>query len=413
MKYDNVEVADGNPAASHIDELVALRDDLHRIASHLGSIPPVPVLGVIGGGQAGVTGALDTLRQAVAVTELRRRLDGFEVRSYNLIESPLPSTVTGETLWPLGAATTTPADQLSSCLALLSAVEETPTELEKALADAPNVIKLLTQTAEAEIATVDPIMMLRRVLGPEALGARLRYLQMAAPGTPHSKYLLYHLRDRLQGDSTGAGLDLLARRFELELTRTPDDIGPLDLAALVAGASLVLSDEGSFVKLSSGLGIPALSVPTDEAELSTWVLNAALPTAGIEEFEPAGDAAFDELGAKLTELSSRWLADTAPERIQDLAHRVEILETVNSGLRSLLHKERRVLADLLASAEAVDAVAQISARRPASASTRKQLQLYEERIEHLEEEIRRIYGTRLMRSIKPLRHLYSRVRSSR
>ena len=116
-------------------------------------------------------------------------------------------------------------------------------------------------------------------------------------------------------------------------------------------------------------------------------------------------------GSILTSLGGP-IARTAGARLTDLVARVQILESVNQGLRTAMVRDRRTLYDRIA---ALDAATVAAALVPAS---RSRAQMHprtaaeaEIHIAQLKDELGRVYSTRLFRYSKPVRSFYGRVRS--
>lgn len=413
MEHENADADAGRVPAEMLEDLRLLRGALRQIAAQLESIPGIPIVGVVGAQLGGMAGTLQSIRQMVVVGELRRRLEGFEVRAFQFVEDPAPFEMTGETLWPLLPWTSIGRTDLLACSALVELSEVGLAGLEGVSEIASKAISL-TASGQAD---ADPMVMVERLVERDALRRRLRYLRLTQPDAPRSAYMLVYFGDHGTVPS-GSSLKVLSTRFQLELIEPPEDIGAMDLTALVAEAQVVISNETPLLSLAEGLGTATLALSRDRELEPDWpnrlempipASQAAGPSSRRTTSESAIDGAFDELASKLASTGGSQLANTAPQRVQELSRRVRLLEEANQALRRLMERERHALLDQLSHGVASGP----PTSGPATGLTPKRVSSYEERIGHLEDEIRRIYETRTMRALQPLRRVYSRLRRIR
>jgi hypothetical protein len=229
-------------------------------------------------------------------------------------------------------------------------------------------------------------------------------------------------------------VDTVAQCSGLPVIDVVPEIGPLDLMALVGSAHLVATDSSALAAVAVGLCRPVLGV-TDGADgpLVSWSDPATVPTGIPEALAALGeslpdaaarrellavlasrsDRTFDDLSGQLVVAGGARLSQSVPQRLRELTNRVGTLEAVNRGLRESLERERSVMAaEVFRLANQPDALGDVP---PAS-----QLEVYrlgrdlvraEADVSDLRSEIERIYATRTMKVMAPVRRIYSRLRS--
>ena len=385
--------------ASYRREMSRLAEQLSQVAAALRRVPPQPTVGVCAG-----SSPLEGIRRTVVAAELRRRLDGFAVRAYTADPAAGVSDLTGEALFPLGGGQAL-AGEVD---AVVLAGGAPPPEVGEGPA---------ADTSKWE---VDPLVLAGRVLDLQALERRARFVAISDPDRRPEPTILTDLA----GDDEG--LATLARRRKARLRRPPDGGGDLDLAAAVHAAEVVVAADPALAALACGLGRPLVVV--DAGPETAFAMRAAAGGLAVgprealaalgEDLEgrPSGaareamwaeaDAAFDELASRLLAAGGRRAGTPPATRVAELARRVEVLETVNAGLRA------RLEALLGRPEDARPASTPAVASGKMTAGLRETLSATEQHVQHLQEEIDRIYSTRLMRTVQPLRRVYARVRRS-
>jgi hypothetical protein len=181
------------------------------------------------------------------------------------------------------------------------------------------------------------------------------------------------------------------------------------LAALACGLGrpLIVVDTGADSTFARRAKAAGLAVGPREALAALGEDLEGRPSAAAREALSAeADAAFDELASRLLGAGGQRAGTSPAARVAELAKRVEVLEAVNAGLRARLEG----LLGRPEDARPVSTPAVASGKM--TAELKEVLSATERQAQHLQEEIDRIYSTRLMRTVQPLRRVYARVRRS-
>jgi len=410
-------------------ELVVLRNQLTQIAGHLSAVAPRPVIGVLDANPAGELLALQQIRTAVIIAELRRRLAGVEVRACSLT-SEAKSGFDGESIYPLTAGTgrsATPA--LSELDGLVVGPGELPSQLAEAAQDHSSTAVHHFGDGRSS-APADALALVGRLFAGDFVALRGRYLQVVGSIPKSRAFVLSHLDPREgASESSSDALAAVARQADWESVVVPEHLAPVDLVAMVGAADLVVTDSPGLAALAAGLLRPVIVV-NDGWGTSAWADQAGMAFGGRSDvvalsgevdardgdgirdhlIEKA-DLSFDALAGPLIAAAGRRLAQTMGPRLAELAGRVQVLEAVNEGLRRSLVRERLALAkqlgqlDLLAEGEWHSGS---SKGRSMHSRTASEAEIH---IAQLRAEIDRIYATRLFRVAKPFRDVYGRLRS--
>ena len=220
---------------------------------------------------------------------------------------------------------------------------------------------------------------------------------------------------------------------------------PVDLAAAVAGASVVVAQSGSMMALAWALGVPHAAVAPEESPASAfaaWTGDAsALVEApagliatidnifarrgrppGLKRLEATLDQSLDEAAGDLENRAAELAADGrgAPGSQAALNARLHELQAVNGSLRQRLAVERLRFGERSALLEktahtsvqsAIKAVhgQDVILRRRLEATEKEMRRLQEETAEQ-QAELRAIHATMTMRALAPAREFYGRLR---
>jgi 2-polyprenyl-3-methyl-5-hydroxy-6-metoxy-1,4-benzoquinol methylase len=378
-------------------EVTSLREQVSAFSRALKAVPRLPVVGVMSG-PAG-TSPLDTIRQAVVLAELRRRLDGYTVRGYHSGSSPEALELTGEALHPA---------------------------VDAAQADALIWTDSDDRSPDGAYSTAcwatDPVVLMGRVIDTAVLHRRAEYLRLSGshPAGDAKRIVL----TELPGDGVASPLAALARRLDASALALPKDLTALDLGAVVADACAVVTGDRGVGLLAYALERPVIVLQDGDGDFVRWAEGAGL-AVGTAATLPAlaedlndrpaaaarqalwqdADSAFDELAGWVLAATSQATARTAQQRVNELGRRLSVLESVNACLR------RRV--DVLLATPILEAIDRPSAPAHETAPVQRALAEARSEVDHLHEEIERIYSTKLMRTVQPLRRVYGRVRSFR
>jgi 2-polyprenyl-3-methyl-5-hydroxy-6-metoxy-1,4-benzoquinol methylase len=418
--------------ASMDRELGLLRGHLAQISRHLSTVAPRPAIGVVDTHPPGELPALASIRTSVIVAELRRRLDGIEVRACSLT-SEAGTGVDGEPVYPLLAG---PGQSASPTLSELEGLVASPGGLSARLAEmaGARLPSELTEHAFGDGRTSEPadaLAVVDRSFTEDFLALRGLYLRVVGSVPASGGLVVGHLVGDTTGGSISEPLAALARQVDSEPMVIPRDIAPVDLVALVGAADLVVTDSPSLAALAAGLRRSVIVV-SDGGDSLRWAQDAGMASGGsVDVVSLAGDVdarnteeirdyliqkadlSFDALVGPLITTTGRGLARTMGLRLAQLAGRVDVLESVNEGLRRNLLRERMALANGLGLPDSL-------ANRPSQRGSFKGPSMHprtaseaEIQIGQLQDEIDRIYATRLFRYAKPLRDVYGRMRSLR
>jgi hypothetical protein len=220
---------------------------------------------------------------------------------------------------------------------------------------------------------------------------------------------------------------------------------PLDLAAAVAGASVVVAESGSMMALAWALGVPHAAVAPEESPASSfaaWTGDASAlveaPAAliatidnifarrgrprGLKRLEATLDQSLDEAAGDLENRAAELVADGrgGATSAAALTARLQELQAVNGSLRQRLAVERLRFGERSALLErtahtsvqsAIKAVhgQDVTLRRRLEATEKEMRRLQEETAEQ-QAELRAIHATMTMRALAPAREFYGRLR---
>jgi hypothetical protein len=253
---------------------------------------------------------------------------------------------------------------------------------------------------------------------------------------------------------------LEARRTETEEARyQPEDwpghpdrprlplrvTSPVDLAAAVAGASVVVAQSGPMMALAWALGTPHAAVAPEESPSSSfaaWTGDASAlvgtPAAliatidnifarrgrppGLKRLEATLDQSLDEAAGDLEHKAAELAADGrgGPASQAALSARLEELQAINGSLRQRLalerlrFGERSALLEKTANTSVQSAIKAVHGqdvilRRRLEATEKEMKRLQEETAEQ-QAELRAIHATMTMRALAPAREFYGRLR---
>lgn len=305
----------------------------------------------------------------------------------------------------------------------------------------------LLDKATASPATCGDLELALHQLAKRAGGDRPAEIVRLAPGP-------------LSPQDRGVEAVLEARRTETEEGRyQPEDwagnpnrarlplrvASPVDLAAAVGGASVVVAQSGSMMALAWALGVPHAAVAPEESPASAfaaWTGDASAlvgtPAAliatidnifarrgrppGLKRLEATLDQSLDEAAGDLEKRAAELAADGrgGPASQAALNARVLELQTVNDSLRQRLaverlrFGERSALLERTANTSVQSAIKAVHGqdvilRRRLEATEKEMKRLQEETAEQ-QAELRAIHATMTMRALAPAREFYGRLR---
>jgi hypothetical protein len=409
-------------------EIDQLRGRLAEIARIMDGVSGQPTVGYLDvPGDTGLP-ALDHIRLEVSLTELRRRLSGFTVRPYSLG----PSTATGlrfEPVYGLAPWTADRADQVRSEVSGL-VVAAPPAGSDGSgtpVAELSARRVPLVHLAEAAGKTADPVALCGRTVEEPFLVRRAEYLRLVGNLPGDGATVVLHVSSGTMAAEVAAAVAAVIRRSDRKVWTVPADVTALDLLAAVHTADLVVTDAPALAALAGGLSRSVIGVVGADGEFADWATQAGLALARPSELVAVAgdigardidrireglvkalDLAYDELAGSLVTIASTELARGFPERIAEMARRAAALEEVNDGLRAALTRERTLVPHGVAGTDESSAGGVTDTR---ALRLRQALVEAEAEVEHLHEEIDRIYSTRLMRTVGPVRRVYSRLRA--
>lgn len=494
----------GEELVARHQELEQARAQLRAVSEvAMGSGPPVAGMVIAAASRPASVGlSLDELRAMVMAAELGRRLDGWAIRTFETgSDQPRPAA-NGTPIEPLtspGGSLVAPIDTLDALVVtgttpdgadftwskamtrftedggavyLAGAVTSTtsPGDLSAFRGPRAAVGWAPPEQIQARRDRVpDPLVLADRLFDRASLAHRGQYLRLA--GTlPTAEYLLICLdgHGRLEAGALARTVSELADSPDLSVVVVAGDhddegafatalgaqadrarvVGPLDaldLVAVIASATLVISDDAGLVWLALALGRPTIGLDerTDTAvtTVASWLgdpdvvaaspasLLAGRPLAerrasDTRLLQPPRDALelfVDELAGAMATTPARRLTSSLPVRLAEATERIKVLDLVNTHLRASMakqreefgriarranlgdttevsHLERRVLEDRLRRAEE-----RLQTLRSDAEAARTEA-------EAARQELEATYATRTMRTLAPARRMYGRLR---
>lgn len=405
---------------------------------------------------------LDQLRGEVVATELRRRMDGWDVRIYQVGLTGGRPGIAGQPIWPLlldGPLHDRSTNGLDAAVVagtwaeggLLERIAESGCPVH--VAHAPS-----SGPGDGRPAVPDPLLLGTRMLDASLLDQRAKHLALVGALPPSEPgHLLVSLAPR-QGDAVPSLVAVLAelasrsvvvvadgsgdpdRRpaaaLEASVGRSPFFAPPmpaLDLAAAVASAELVVSDDAGLLWLALALRRPAFGLgpagPGSElAALAAWLGDptavadqvGSLDTARSDAVRRAADPRLtvgpteeldlflDELAAALRAAPGRRGERSVARRLAEALERARVLEAVNDGLRRNLRKQRLAFGETIMPGDLGDFDDGVPAMEHKALQER--LRQTEESLAAARAELAATYATRTMRAVAPARRVYGRMR---
>jgi hypothetical protein len=414
----------GQAAAKLIDaqelEPSDLRGQLREISRLLAGIPPEPVVAVIHD-WSGDLPALEQLRTAIVTAELRRRLWGIRVIVCSASED-VPLLFDGEPVYSLSGPVAAACDCWVLSKPAHGVVEETLASLN------------VSPSRFGEDGAGDPsaaLALADRILDRDFLSQRATFLRAVNMIPRSTGFVLPCFTNREGRESTSQGLQALARAGRLDLVDVPFGTAPTDLAAMVHAADLLVTDSVAVATLSASLDRSVILVSDDPLH-QKWadergialggpsdLLTLATDVGGkdIDEVRQymvtSADLSFDALtNAVFTALGGAVVRSTEA-RLADLVRRVQVLESVNEGLRRSLLHDRALLSRQLRELRGDDVAVPTNAESPKDWMQRHPRTAAEAEIhiDRLHAEIDQVYATRAFRLSRALQKLYGGARS--
>lgn len=314
------------------EELVARHHELDEARAQLRAISELsigsgpPAAGVViatDAERAPMSAALDELRATVIAAELRRRLDGWTIRTFETESTSPRPNATGTPIEPLlgtdgslasletldavvvtgsvPSGTDAPLSKATAAFAKGgvtsylagaidgSAADTTAPDARGALEGWPAPRAIVGWAPPEDVQThrdrvPDPLVLADRIFDPTALAHRGHYLRLAG-ALPTGDFLLLYQGDRHHLDIAVPAPTVaeLADRGDLAtVTLTGDhaSLDALDLAATTASASMVISDDAGIVWLALALGRPTIGLDGDNkaelAAVASWLADPDL-----------------------------------------------------------------------------------------------------------------------------------------
>ncbi len=420
--------------------------DLPEVLRQLDRLRSDPLVGLLDGSSAAGDPGSGSLRTAVVLAELRRRLGRRAVQLLVFDEMPADPGLEGEPALPLLPWEALRADAVSSRLSavlVLNNGESTP--LVGQVIDGLTESGCLVETIACDSPLVDPLLLAGRLWGADERRVRRDYLRLSGALPAEGGYVLCDPEHR-RSDRTATAVDTLARGEGLSVVYPADGAAPLDLVALVDEARLVVAGSPSMAALATGLGRPTIALGPEPAgipsgaEETRWGLPRADPDrlveiarrclAGLDhsagdrdrrtqlELAAGIDVIIDHAVSGLVESRNHRVREVAAQQVKALIDRTEQLEVANVALQERLARERLAMAayvhdrwDEARPAAELGACPPVVGPEP-STPAGDRLEEAETEVRRLRAEIDRIYATRTMRTLQPARALYARLRST-
>jgi len=220
---------------------------------------------------------------------------------------------------------------------------------------------------------------------------------------------------------------------------------PVDLAAAVAGASVVVAESGSMMALAWALGTPHAAVAPEGSPASAfaaWTGDASALAEtpaeliatidnifarrgrppGLKRLEATLDQSLDEAAGELANRAAELAADGrgGPSSPVALNARLHELQAVNDSLRQRLaverlrFGERSALLEKTAHTSVQSAIKAVHGQdiilRRRLETTEKEMRRLQEETAEQQAELRAIHATMTMRALAPARELFGRLR---
>jgi hypothetical protein len=464
------------------EELGALRSQVANILAAAEGYERPHVVAVAEGGTHG--SIWDSIRCAVTVTELRRRLRTQAVRLASWDPAGRDASWTGE---PIESWSPGDRDDLDRAARQYDAL------VVPELTSLVDPIRMLADLSERGCGTFlagsavdweaegppglhgfvrggpsgrsrrmpsapDPLVLADRLVDPRSLSLRVDFLRITGRlGAPDPYVLVMMSGDEADaGDVAKAAADL-ARARDSSVVVVPtlsgrdrgsatweailpaltrlEPAAEIDLLALVAGATLILTDCGPAASLALSLGRPLVAIRGDREleDLSAWIGDPDFPgEAGdmLGQLQAAegrsGDAAlrsrlgnavetaYDDLADALRRCAARQLSIETPDILSAMQSRIRDLDRANRALQARLRSERDVLAAYAKSVtqpvEGVADPAEVSALRKRLVAAEKAARAAQESADAQRRELEAIKSTKTMRLLAPVRSAYGRLR---
>ena len=398
-------------------EIQQLRAALATIASTLAKIDRRPILGVVSWPNMTMQPLAD-IRLAVLLSELRRRLPDFDLRVHGWSDSPVPAGLGDEPSHPLLPWT---GDSLS----VLSATTGEVLVLEPPGAPESSAEKIIREMEEGGIAVVrwsqpasslDVLALASRMPETGLLAQRLAQLSVLGVVVDNAPLLLTHLDDRSLEAQLGRVIESRSDLSAMSQCALDESFNSFDTLTLVAGAELILTDSVALSSLAAGLGRPVgfIGPCPRPAEKGLMALGVALLADGTqtlsnpEKVDPSTfrdiEDELDRLGESLVSAFAVPLERDSLRLAEAIKMRINSLESANLALRNRLVQDMHVIARIEVSPDP----SQLEWFR----HLERERDLSDE-IRSLKEEIDRIYSTRTMRAMRPLRKAYRLARFRR
>lgn len=221
---------------------------------------------------------------------------------------------------------------------------------------------------------------------------------------------------------------------------------PLDLAAAVAGAEVVVAGSGALMALAWALGTAHVALAPEDSPAGNFTPWTGDPSAvvpspaelvatignifarrgrppGLKRLEATLDQSLDEAASNLEQKGADAVASGRPGTAgTEPDERLHELEAVNEALRLRLAAERSRFGEraaLLEKAAHTTVESAIKAVHGQDVIVRRRLEQTEKEMRRLQEEtalqqaeLRAIYASRTMRALTPARDLYGRLRKA-
>lgn len=386
-------------------------DDLRVVQSALADIdnlipgPERPVtLGIIddrADDDEALDATLRALRMAVAVGEIARRMPGYAVRSFTRASSLPLCGLAGEVIEPLPIPEGESEPDLRGDADVVVVLD-----CDGGWLDPP-----AHRLADAD--TPDIVVLASRLASEALLESRRQYLVTTAGLPADRRYVLC-----LPPDSAGDELEKLAQDLAVVVRPDPPP-GPVDLLGLIHSAAVVVTSSSAVAATAVSLRRPVVLQTFNEMAQWTGRLGARhledlaslIDVASDTDHRVAVmdevDRRFDELSLAIEQGSVPAVARTTVERVAALGRRLAALESANAGLREVLLRERLAMAREIQRRNAEE----IPEEEPLSATVLARRLAVEQKVaSDLQAEIERIYATRTMRMMAPIRRTYGRLR---
>jgi hypothetical protein len=378
---------------------------------------------VFAGDAAGLAGAIGALAAETVAAELRDRLGPDTVELGSLSPGIQGPALDGVPALPLLPWDPSRAESVARATASAVVTMVGPgSEAARAIVDDLSARGVYVEVIPLGGASPDPLILSARLHTDEQIQLRAELLRLSEALPSAGEYIVGHVENGPPG--VDVAIESFAYRSGRELRPLGSEPSPLDLAAYVAGASVVVTDSTALASVAGAHRRPTVllapGAPLLDRLPAEWPSAEGPSAEWLHERVGSVEIFLDGLATRVGGERARLAARSDADVVAELEERVRVLGEVNTALRRRLDGERAALVALLRARGRLPAGGRLPARGqlpaggpPGGSPGPTHAALEEARAEarRAQEELDRLYATKTMRAVEPVRNLYRRVRS--